>query len=661
MALALMRHVKMKYLALRFGLTMVALASMAVSGLGPVAAQSPAFENVADTAGITGSGIGAAAGVSFFDFTGDGWDDVTFVLKIGVLRLLANNRDGTFSVFTPPNTFTDDGDGDLFAGGTWGAPIWFDANGDPWPDLFVGGTKTALFLGAADGSLFDVTAAAGLHVSQPIVAAAIADVDLNGANDLFLAVDDGPDKLFLLVAVQTPGAPDVGAGGGLPVPIYRNEAAARGVMDPPGSQPMQSVFVDADLDGDMDLYSLYDGQTRSRFFVNDGAGQFTEEGALLGLDDIGPGNSMGVAVSDLNGDQYPDFYVSRIGTGGLFVSAAASSSPAANPVTYTDVAAAWGASRNGMSWGTVFLDADLDGDEDLAVVHSSSFDGTPALFFERTGPETFSERGALAGFGFMAENQGLAVGDFDQDGRPDVIVPATTGPHRLLRNISGGSTPDGSSLGGRAPGALTVRLHGPPGNRTSIGARIELQSSEAPGNQPGNPPHQPQTRTRFILAGESFMSQSSNTVLFGSVGTGTSDTGNAGAESAAPVVRVTWPDGVVAERTLSSGDLAAGRVDMVHAFVTHVATRPTSPTAAGAAPQLAVWPNPAPAGVARPFRVDIEGGSYELNDITLYDITLFDITGRRISPEAALAPGVYLLRAHHRASQKTLTRLVSVR
>ncbi|PIQ59882.1 MAG: hypothetical protein COV99_12645 [Bacteroidetes bacterium CG12_big_fil_rev_8_21_14_0_65_60_17] len=586
-----------------FRCCIILAAMLNLVGAGPAAAQSPSFEDVAVAAGINTAGIGATAGVSFFDFTGDGWDDITFVLKSGVVRLLANNRDGTFSVFTPPNTATD-GPGDLFAGGTWGAPIWFDANGDAWPDLLVGGTKTALFLGSEDGSLTDITEAVleavVLPVPQPVVAAAVADVDGDGWNDLFLAVIGGPDMLFRFVGNVISGEPD----DDMPVPHYENVASERGIVDPPGSQPMQSVFIDIDRDGDMDLYSVYDGQTRSRLFINDGTGHFTEQAALWGLDDIGPGNSMGITVADVNHDGYPDFYISRIGTGGLFVSLEPSGGGAADnspPVTYTEVADAWGAAHNGMSWGTVFLDADQDGDEDLAVVHTSSFNGTPALFFERTGPSTFLERGADAGFGFMADNQGLAAGDFDRDGFPDLVIPATTGAHRLLRNMTG-------DAGADPPQGLAVRLHGPPGNRTSIGARVRLSE-----------------QTRYVLGGESFMSQSGTILLPRMEGQ----------------LDVTWPDGFTATRTLSatdflSGDAADGRVDMVHASVTHIATRPDA-SPARETPRPVVWPNPAPAGIAWPFQVSWPGA------VGATGWELYDITGRRISPDVPLAPGVYVV------------------
>jgi hypothetical protein len=568
------------------------------------------FMDVTAAAGL--ERIGGVSGVSFADFNGDGWDDLTFAAVDGQVRLWANQQDGTFRDVTPA--------GGLPGGGLRAFVIWFDHDADAFPDLLVGGTKTALYrnLGSAAGqgpTFADVTAAAGLSMTGPMATGAVADVDGDGWLDVFLTAPQGPDRLYM--------ADGTGA--------YREEAALRGVLDASGSFPMQAVFVDVDGDGDQDLYALYDGQQRSRLFMNNGSGMFTESAVSYGLSEIGPGNTMGLSVGDLNEDGIPDFHVTRIGRAGLFVSHAGATGP-----TWSDQAMAWGAGRNGMSWGTVLADADADGDLDLAVVNTSGFDGTPSLFFERTGPATYSEQGTSAGFAALSESYGLAWGDINQDGLPDFIVPDMNGRHRLLENVTG------------TPGQrLAVVLDGPPGNRTGVGARIR---AEADGH----------AWIRWQLAGDSYLSQQSRRLLFG-VGTGVPEV----------AIEVTWPDGEqsTAAATWSGGDLFAV-VRLAHSRSVTVespraaAGRLREDPSAVNAPGIQVWPNPVPSnGILRVMPSPATARAESLHPTR--NVFLYDALGRLIwqgrpgnvdLSRLDLAPGVHVLRyfAHFGVSSRIL-------
>lgn len=92
--------------------------------------------------------------------------------------------------------------------------------------------------------------------------------------------------------------------------------------------------------------------------------------------------------------------------------------------------------------------------------------------------------GARSGVVVDGEQRGCAWGDYDADGRPDLVVTQNADSTRLFRNAS------------RAPG-LRVRLQGPRGNPDAIGASIRLQASTSP---PG-PLHE-------IQAGSGYGSQS---------------------------------------------------------------------------------------------------------------------------------------------------------
>lgn len=110
-----------------------------------------------------------------------------------------------------------------------------------------------------------------------------------------------------------------------------------------------------------------------------------------------------------------------------------------------------------------------------------------------------------AGIEVFGEQRGVAVSDFDQDGRPDLVVTQNGEETRLFHNLNA------------RPG-LRVRLHGPAGNPLGIGARIRLQS----GNQIGP--------ARDIVTGPGRFSQSSPVVVLGSSGP-------------PDQIRVEWPGG----------------------------------------------------------------------------------------------------------------------
>ena len=132
--------------------------------------------------------------------------------------------------------------------------------------------------------------------------------------------------------------------------------------------------------------------------------------------------------------------------------------------------------------------------------------------FVGDGQGHFSEVSDTAG-PYFRENRvgrGLAVGDFDNDGRPDVVIVNNGGPVKLLRNETETTN-------------HWLRLEligdGKKSNRNAIGARVEL---EAGGRK----------LVRFVTGGGSYLSASDRRLL---VGLGK----NAGVDR----VTVTWPSG----------------------------------------------------------------------------------------------------------------------
>jgi hypothetical protein len=125
------------------------------------------------------------------------------------------------------------------------------------------------------------------------------------------------------------------------------------------------------------------------------------------------------------------------------------------------------------------------------------------------GHVRFGDATSRAGTYFLANHQGrgLAIGDLDNDGRPDLVVSHVNEPLTLLRNVGEPSRHwIGLSLGTKD-------------HRDVVGARVRVETAGS-------------VRTRIVKSGGSYLSSSDRRTL---VGLG---------DSNLPVrVRVVWPSG----------------------------------------------------------------------------------------------------------------------
>jgi len=149
------------------------------------------------------------------------------------------------------------------------------------------------------------------------------------------------------------------------------------------------------------------------------------------------------------------------------------------------------------AFGVSVADFDGDGNEDIFLAQnffgvdaeSSRQDAGVGLVLLGDGRGGFRALSPLeAGISIYGEQRGSAVGDFDIDGRVDLVVAQHNGRTRLFRNARG------------APG-VRVSLRGPQENPDAIGAYVRLKFGERFGP------------AREIHAGSGYWSQDSATVV----------------------------------------------------------------------------------------------------------------------------------------------------
>ena len=514
---------------------------------GLMAAQNsfPTFDNVAADAGIAFTHRNGAtaekympetmgAGGLFFDYDGDGWLDVFLVnggsfvdesmAQEATHRLYRNQGNGMFV-----DASAEAGIG-ISGYGMGACSADYDNDGDV--DLYVTSVDANRLYRNDDGAFTDVTDEAGAGSIMWSSSCAFADIDNDGDVDLYVVnyVDFGVDNnKYCAYAGGARVYCHPNVYNGLSDILYRNDGdgsftdvSAESGIEMASGKGLGVVFADYDLDGWTDIYVANDS-VPNFMFHNNGDGTFEETALFLGVAVGGDGQplaGMGTDMGDLDGDGYPDAFVTNLDRqthnlymnlgGGLFMDATFESGAGEATLPF-------------VGFGTVFFDYDNDGDLDIAVANGDVIDNVAEfrdstsypqrnLLLENNGAGRFEDVGLDRGAGFALAKvgRGLATGDVDNDGDLDLLVVNNGQAVDLLRNS-----------GGNSGNALLIRTVGTKSNRDGVGASLTLTVGD-------------RALVRHVKAVSSYLAQSDLRIHFG-LGDAT------GADS----LRIAWPSGQV--------------------------------------------------------------------------------------------------------------------
>jgi len=488
------------------------------------------FENV--YAKIMAGYTALGASVAVADFDGDGWDDayVTTSNLGGKNHLYRNNHNLTFTDVAEAAGVANGNEGDNASA----SALWFDFNNDGKPDLIVVRFgHSQLFQNLGNGKFKDVSKAAGIDAYHNAIKALAFDYDRDGYLDLVLGCYFQNTDLF---KPDTPkffpeSFETANNGGGLVVFHNNGNGTFTDVTSKAGL--VQSGWVldlgaaDADNDGDDDLYVACDFGT-DRFYRNNGDGTFTDiTEKAIGIDTK---KGMNVDWGDYDNDGLLDIYVTNITDDymreGNFLWHNNGN------LTFTDVGRETGTFNTGWGWGAKFFDYDNDtwldlyvtngwvsaGKESyvpdiLAMVMKASADssidmkdvrnwppmGSKSLsgyqkkrLFHNLGDGTFRDDAPRHGVDSEQDGRGVAIADFDNDGRLDMFVANANGEPKLYRN----TMPQG-------PHWVEFLMQGKgKSNRQAVGTQLRLTAGKT-------------TWLRYVDGGNSFAGQSTARIHYG--------------------------------------------------------------------------------------------------------------------------------------------------
>lgn len=480
------------------------------------------------------------AGCALFDFDGDGFDDV-FLVQSGssapaktvknrpLCALYRNKGDGTFQDVSRGSGLDKD------LGYAQGVAVG-DFDGDGFDDLFITAFgNNHLFRNLkGNGKFEEVTAKMGLdkiHDTGYSTSAAWGDYDGDAKLDLYVCyyahwnhelnrpcADSHSILDYCDPKIYEPSTHRLFRNMGS---TFKDVSESAGISSARG-RGLAATFIDYNGDGKPDIFVAND-VTPNMLWKNNGNGTFsnTAQGAGCAYDGQGQDMaSMGIAVADYNRSGRPSLYISNFSNlpnilfqnigNGLFQDVTREAQLSFSHLQF-------------LSFGCEFLDYDADGWPDLVTnnghvqVSASHLTMGTTLkqrkqLLHNQGNGQFkevSDAALLGDLNLPVVGRGLATGDFDNDGRLDVLAMSQNGPVQLLHNDTSGN---GNHF-------ISFSLRGTKSNTDAIGAKVELTVDGA-------------KQTDWVRGGSSFLSSSDRRVYFG-----------LGKTTKIDRVKIVWPNG----------------------------------------------------------------------------------------------------------------------
>ncbi len=325
-----------------------------------------------------------------------------------------------------------------------------DINNDGLVDVYFSGNMVSgrLYLNQGNLKFKDITEQSGLLNSSWGTGTSMIDINQDGFLDLYISVSGGaPEEQRANLLYVNNG--DM---------TFTEKARDYGIADT--RQSMHSAFFDYDKDGDLDLYLLVNpaayehkvnsssprkldgtGISNDRLYRNEGNGTFTDVSLDAGI--LIEGYGLGVGISDINDDSWPDIYISNdfIGNDILYINQ--------GDGTFKDEIENYLNHTSYAGMGNAITDIDNNGKPDIMVldmrpednerqkriISSTGYDrfqmmlkaGYHPQYSRNTlqlnlGQGKFGEIGNMAGLSSTDWSWSALFADYDNDGYKDAYI-----------------------------------------------------------------------------------------------------------------------------------------------------------------------------------------------------------------------------------------------